>query len=641
MAAGANLLRRMTALLLAAALAGAEAQQPAASGAMNSASRTAPALLPPPKEPSGKERRRAAQLYLSAARLYEDQQFERALQQDAEAAKLDPTNRDYALAAEVARSHAVNALFQQAARDRMRGDRAGARAAIDHAAQLDPLNPMVAEHLRELADDAGLETASDEIGPPMPKLGGPVEAEPSPGMHSFHLRASERQVIQQVFHAYGIEANLDDSIRGEVVRFDVDNVSFEEAVRALSLATDSFYVPVDAHRVVVAHDSRALRQRYMRNAVETLYLSGLTTNEMTEFANMAKSVFLAPQTALDPTAGTITVRAPMETLSAFNATYRNLMEGRSEVLLEVKLLQIAHNNTVNTGVQPPQTITAFNVYAEEQSILNANQSLVQEIISSGLAAPGDTLTILGILLASGQVSSSLFSSGIALFGGGLTLSGLSPGPVTVNLNLNSSDSRELDDYRLRLEDGEEGTVKSGTRYPIMTASFSSLGSNSLNIPGLTGVGTSSSLTSILSSLQGAATNIPQVQYQDLGLVFKARPSILRSGEVALSIDLKISALAGTSLNGVPILANRAYSGSVRVPADHSVVLAGEIDKSESLALSGLPGLTQIPGLNDLTDRDNQQNYASLLIILTPHVVRAPFGLGHSPMERVDNGLSGR
>ena len=75
----------------------------------------------------------------------------------------------------------------------------------------------------------------------------------------------------------------------------------------------------------------------------------------------------------------------------------------------MRLIQIAHTSERNTGVQPPQSFSAFNVYAEEQSILNANQSLVQQIISSGLAAPGDTLAILGILLASGQVSSSLFS----------------------------------------------------------------------------------------------------------------------------------------------------------------------------------------------------------------------------------------
>jgi len=81
-------------------------------------------------------------------------------------------------------------------------------------------------------------------------------------------------------------------------------------------------------------------------------------------------------------------------------------------------------------VKPPQSMSAYNVYAEEQSLLNANQSLVQEIISNGLASASEPLTIIGILLASGQVSSSLFSNGLALFGGGKTLSGLSPGSLT-------------------------------------------------------------------------------------------------------------------------------------------------------------------------------------------------------------------
>ena len=125
-------------------------------------------------------------------------------------------------------------------------------------------------------------------------------------------------------------------------------------------------------------------------------------------------------------AGTLTIRATTDKLNAFNETLRQLLDGRSQVLLDVRLIQLAHTNERNTGVQLPQQITAFNVYAEEQAILNQNQALVQQIISSGLAAPGDTLAILGILLASGQVSSSIFQNGIALFGGGLTLTGVSP-----------------------------------------------------------------------------------------------------------------------------------------------------------------------------------------------------------------------
>ncbi|MGA7108546.1 MAG: hypothetical protein WBY75_12455, partial [Terracidiphilus sp.] len=261
--------------------------------------------------------------------------------------------------------------------------------------------------------------------------------------------------------------------------------------------------------------------------------------------------------------------------------------------------------------------------AEEQSILKANQSLVQQIISSGLAAPGDTLAILGILLASGQVSSSIFSNGIALFGGGLTLSGVSPGPVTLNMNLNSSDTKELDDVQLRLGDDQDETIRSGSRYPILQASYSGLATNGVNIPGLNTAGTSSGLSSLLSSIAGSTTQIPQVQYQDIGLTVKANSKVMRNGDVALTLDMKITALSGAVSNSIPVLNNRSYSGVVTLKNGEGAVIMSELDKDESVAVSGTPGLTQIPGLNNVTSKNAQSDYATLMMILTPRLITGP------------------
>ncbi len=593
----------------------------------------------PVKPPTGGEQRRAAKLYLDGAKLFDKQQFEEALKDYQRAATLDPTNQNYALAGDVARGHAVTALVQAAARDRMSGDDSTARAVLGRALALDPRNPDVMQHLVELGDGgaAGAEPAVIPNGDSGGELGGMEHLKPAAGTHSFHLRTNQKQLIQQVFKTYGIEATVEDSVRATPVHFDLDDATFAQAAESVSLVTNSFFVPIDEHRALVARDTRENRQQFTRNGEETVYLAGMTTQEMTDVTNMARNVFEMPQAAVNQSAGTLTVRAPESKLRAFNATMRSLMDGRSQVMLDVRLIQLAHSNQRTTGVQPPQQVTAFNVYAEEQSILNANQSLVQQIIASGLAAPGDTLAILGILLASGQVTSSLFQNGIVLFGGGLTLSGVSPSPINVNLSLNSSDSRELDRYQLRLEDGEEGTLRSGTRYPIESSQFSSLGANSLNIPGLTSAGNSGNLNSILSSLQGASTTIPQVQYQDLGLTIKARPSVMRSGDVAVNIDMKISALAGTSINGLPVLANRAWSGVVTMGRDQAVVVASEMDKQESRAISGYPGLSEIPGLNNITNKDTQRNSSTLLIVITPHVLRSPRPQDHTHLVRIERG----
>jgi len=576
---------------------------------------------------------------MAAATLYKNELFEEAVKDYEEAAGLDPANPDYAMALEVARSHAVTALIQKAARDRTHGDTAGAQAALQRALTIDPGDASVARHLRELAEPAvNAAELSGNIN--MPELASSIELEPTAGVQSFHIRAPAIHLIEKIYKAYGIDPTVDGGVRNNIVRLDVDDVDFAQATKVLGMVTGTFAAPFDPHRVVVARDTREMRQEYMHNAVETFYLSGMSQTEMTDMGNIARTIFDVRHTAVNASAGTMTLEAPERDLKAFNATYRQLSEGRPQVLIDVRIISLAHNHTLNTGTQLPQSFSAFNVYSEEQAILSQNAALVQQIIASGLAAPGDTLTILGILLASGQISGSIFNSGIILFGGGLTLSGISPAPATFDLNLNSSESRELEDFQLRLADNEDGTMKSGTRYPITTSSLSSTG-KSLNIPGLNLPGTSGSLNSLLSSISGQIPTVPQIQYQDLGLVLKARPRILRSGRVALNLDIKISALAGSSVNGVPVLANRSYACDVIMPDDQAIVIAGELDKSETRAISGIPGLSEIPGLNDITEKTTDQNSSTLLIILTPHVVRRPFGLFQGPMMPVERSNSTR
>jgi general secretion pathway protein D len=634
------------ALLLSTALAGAQqAQAPsqtpsvAAPDAASNAVAAQKQDNTSPKTVTNKDRRRATKLFLEATKLFEKQQYDEALRAYQEAAKLDPENPNYAAASVIARSHEVTELIQTAAKARIRGDKTEEQAALEKAAKLDPHNFEVARHLDELAADTVAAHVKPLYDQGVDTLGPAPRLTPIAGTHSFHLKTDRRTAIQTVFRSYGIEASVDQSVSGPPVRFDVDDASFGEAMRAVNMVTDSFTVPLDAHRALVAKDTRENRQQYMREEFETIYLGGLSTADMTDVGNLAKNVFQVQQVAIQQTAGTLTIRATTDKLNAFNETLRLLLDGRSQVLLDVRLIQLAHNNGHNTGLQLPQQVTAFNVYSEEQAILSQNAALVQQIISSGLAAPGDTLAILGILLASGQVSNSIFQNGIALFGGGLTLTGISVQPVTLNLSLNSSESRELDQVQLHLGDGEEGTIKAGSRYPITTSQYSNLGTAGIVIPGLTTAGTSGSLSSLLSQANSGAQAIPQIEYQDLGLIFKATPRVMRNGEVALTMDLKITALGGAALNGIPVLNNRSYSGVATLKEGSAVVLVSAVDKEESHALSGWPGLTEIPGLNTVTNTDLQRNYASLLVIVTPHVIRGTQAAGHSPMLRIERGQS--
>jgi general secretion pathway protein D len=382
-------------------------------------------------------------------------------------------------------------------------------------------------------------------------------------------------------------------------------------------------VPLDPVRVLVVKESKENHEKYDRLSLETLRLPGLTATEFSDMSNLAKNVLGIQQAAAQPEAGTLTIRAPIGSLLALNRTLADLLDGKSEVLLDVKIYEVENTRTRLVGVQLPQTTTVFNVPSELNSIISSNSSLVQQIIASGLASAGDYAAIAAILIASGEVSSSILSTPFATFGNGLTLTGISAGGITGNLSLNAADTRSLDQVQIRLDDNAEGTVRSGTRYPITTSSYSSIASSSVSIPGITSAGLSSVLSGLgisASSLSSFAP-IPQVQYQDLGLTFKVTPRIERNDDVVLKLDLKIQALQGASLNGLPVLTNRNYTADIHLVNGASALVVGNLSRQESNAVSGTPGLTELPGFAALSSTTKEFDVSNLAILITPHIVR--------------------
>jgi type II secretory pathway component GspD/PulD (secretin) len=128
-----------------------------------------------------------------------------------------------------------------------------------------------------------------------------------------------------------------------------------------------------------------------------------------------------------------------------------------------------------------------------------------------------------------------------------------------------------------------------------------------------------------------------VQYEDLGLTLKATPQVMRDDSVALTLDMTLNALSGSTLDGNPILDNQSYSGVATLRQGEATVIAAELSQSQSRAISGTPGLSEIPGLNNATDKNTQLNYATLVILITPHVVRGTQPAGHTPMMQVSAG----
>jgi Flp pilus assembly secretin CpaC len=126
-----------------------------------------------------------------------------------------------------------------------------------------------------------------------------------------------------------------------------------------------------------------------------------------------------------------------------------------------------------------------------------------------------------------------------------------------------------------------------------------------------------------STTGGAAqTPYPASEYVDLGVKIKATPTLHPNNEVTLVLEFEIRSLAGSSVNGIPVISNRTLTQTVRVREDEPTLIGGLTDAEETHSITGLPGFAEIPGVGyAFGGRKNSHQDTELLILVTPRKLR--------------------
>jgi general secretion pathway protein D len=574
----------------------------------------------------------AEEAYLNGARLLDHNDLASAEIQFHKAAKLNPTNQDYALAYSIAHQRHVNELVKASGKARLLGQNQKAETLLAEARLLDPENSIVGQNV-----DSGAppKVFRPEIEPWIregPAIAGPITLLPNNISKSFHLHSDEQDIIRQVLSSYGVQPTFDESVQRQNIRFDVDDLPYQQAAQILLNMTHLFAVPLDSKSVMIAKDTPENRQRFERLLQETIYIPGMTNEQMDELGNVVRNVFDVKQLTVEKGAATLVIRAPQETLSYINLTLADLIDGGSEVMIDLKLYSVEKTNQRNIGSQLPQQLGLYNVASTAQSLVSANQSIVNQAIAQGLIPAGSSdITIALALIASGLVQSTLLSSTVGFFGGGLTATGVTsnqnPG---FNLSLSASDTRALNDIQIRVGDRQQAVFRVGERFPITTATYTTgLGAASSALAGVSINGVSAA--SLLSSAAGSTATIPQIQFEDLGLTLKATPAVQKSGAIRMHLDLKIEALAGGTVDNIPILNSQQFVSDITLDDGDTAMMVSSLSKSETVGISGIPGLGELPGFQTATaDRTTDTDSSNLILLVTPHITRRRSNLTAGP-----------
>ena len=557
--------------------------------------------------PSRHDLKQAHSAYSRGLKFEDRRNLDQAFLEFDQASRLVPRDTRFFSAREVAKSQLVFQHTERGDALLANGQRDPAAAEFRSALKLDPDNDYLLGRLTEALRN---QTVPSLAGlPPLLADSAELHLQPKADRATFHYRGDVRGLFAELASAFGITAQFDDSVQSKTFRFYVDDVDFFTALSLACRVSKTMWTPLDTRQMLIAANTPENHKQFDRMSLATFVVPGASNpQEATELVTSLRNI-CDFQKISPGTSGTVEIRAPQATLRACTTLIQQLTGERPQVSLDIEIFQISHSLTRDIGMHIPNTFNMYNIPVAALAALGGQsiQSLVNQLISSGGINAAGSSGLSGLLAQLQGQQNSIFSQPLATFGGGITFSGVSLDQLSAVLSLNESWSRAVSRATLRAGQGKEATFHLGERYPILNASYAPV----YNSP---------QISAVLGN-QSYVPPFPSVSYEDLGLNLKTTTVIHGNSEVSMKLELQVRSLTGQSANGVPVISNREYQGSIRLQDGEPAVVAGEISVSDQRSMNGIPGLGAIPGINQaMVSNSLTTENDELLIVITPHVV---------------------
>jgi len=391
------------------------------------------------------------------------------------------------------------------------GDEQGALAEFLHAAEIDSSNEAAQQEIARVrqrngeAAPAAETSLPEEVGKQeeIDSMGAPVELKPlSNEPLTLHMTEDTKVIYQAVGRAAGVNILFDPEYTSKRIQIDLNNVSLLDALRIVGSMSNTFWRPITSNTIFVAQNTVTKRREMDEQAVETFYLTNAwQQNDLTDVSQAVRNVMTNVKVYAVASQNALVMRGTPDELMLAQKLINDLDKARPEVVVDIAVLEVSKNWERTLGIAWPSSV-GVALQAPTSSSTSSTSSTTS---TTGTTSSTSTPTLYDLA----HLKATDFAVTI--------------GSAQLNLLLTDSNTKILDNPRIRCTDGQKATMKIGTKIPIATGSYQT-----------------GAATAVVSSLVNT-----QFQYQDVGINIEMTPTIHYDRDVTLKIKLEDSSLDGT------------------------------------------------------------------------------------------------
>ncbi|PYX09857.1 MAG: type II and III secretion system protein, partial [Acidobacteria bacterium] len=520
------------------------------------------------------------------------QNYEQAYEDFKQAYEFKPKDIQYRSSYERTRFLAAASHVHRGQLLRDAGKLDDAMAEFRKAAEIDSASFIAQQEIRrtqKMIDAASSSPSPQSDTPPRTGLQkrlddaqGPVELAPISNVPiTLKLTEDTKVIYDTVGKLAGINVLFDPDYTSRRIRIELNGVTLEEALQIIAMESKTFWRPVTPNTIFVASDTPAKRKDIEQSVIKTFYLANLSQpTELQDVVNALRQILEISRIQPLNSQGALVVRGTPDQIALAEKLVGDLDKAKSEVIVEVAVMQISRDKMRNLGISPPTSATV------------ALQNNINTTTGTGTTTTGTTTT--GTpnqinLNRLGNLNATDFTVTIP--------------PATATALFSDSSVKLIQNPQIRAVDGQKASLKIGDKVPVATGSFQ---------PGIGGVG----INPLVNT---------QFQYLDVGVNIDITPRVHAGREVTLKVMLDISSVTSrVNIGGIdqPVIGQRKIEHEIRLKEGEVNLLGGLLEDQDIKSLSGIPGLAQVPILKYLFSQTNTEHKENeIVFVLIPHIVR--------------------